>query len=125
MVVDVIPIYIYPKKDKTTVPFAWAPKFAPTKESEFPLNDLIISIRMKSMYRNLMHEEWCVLRSQVGNTLQRLMNDKISFVTPSIKNKLIDEMYHMLVEIALKKHQAVHDRLRDAFYMIEMQYFMQ
>ncbi len=125
MTVNVTPIFcvkvgnVYvPQEKKHVVPVNWAPEF------EYPLTDIFISLRLTAMYKCLLTENWVSLRRQTGDLLQRMKKGNM-YVCKEISDILYAEMLHILVEIAFKKKDSIHDRIRNLYFAIESKYFMQ
>lgn len=82
------------------------------------------------VYMKYIKNYGCIPRDNYTNTLKvmyiLLMNDQMqqlsSYVRQTLKtynyanNKLTDELFHILVDIAFKNHNSIHDRIRNLYY---------
>lgn len=82
------------------------------------INEAIINCRLIGIYKLLKDCKYDKVKLVIGDSIKMMQNAKEKDMDKRIFNKLINEFYHMTVEIALKKYNTVHDRVRDMHYYI-------
>lgn len=87
------------------------------------VNDAVISRRLWGIYSK-------ILRRDIANA-KILLNDTIRTLSyaetenPEISSACIDALYRVLVDLAFKRVDEAHSKLRDLYYNIEEPYMQQ
>jgi hypothetical protein len=87
------------------------------------INDLIVDCRLKGLYMLLKDKKYEKASAVIGDSINMMLKATEIDMDKRIHKKIIAEFYHMYVEIALKKYNAVHDRIRDMHYYIVRLHF--
>ncbi len=96
-------------------------------EHEIPVmkNDLWINNCLKAMYKCLLYDNWPGLRKHVISILNEINYGKKICLNKNIEDVVYTEMLHILVEIAFKNRDSIHNRIRNLYFTIESKFFMQ
>lgn len=85
------------------------------------INESVIDCCLTGLYQLLKDKNYDMAKTIINdniNMMNKNTNKVIIDMDKNTYNKIIGEFYHMSVEIALKKYNAVHDRIRDIHYHI-------
>lgn len=86
------------------------------------VNEWIVDCRLKGIYRQIYLQKYKKASDNISQMIMYLKTVDIE-MNKIIYNEVIDTFYHMLVEMAFKKYNSVHNRARDLHYKIRFNKF--
>lgn len=84
------------------------------------INDAVIFRRLFGIYKMLQVEKYDKLRVLVNDTIWDLQHAEEYEVDKFIVNQIINTLYTMLVDIAMKRYNTAHSKIRDLRYAIDV-----
>lgn len=86
------------------------------------IDEFILDCRLTGIYKTLKKGDYERTKSLIRDTLNIMMTAGEIDMTKIMYRKIVDELYHMIVELAFKKFNSVHDRIRNLHYYIVCSY---
>jgi len=85
------------------------------------VNELIVDCRLRGIYCQIRHQKYQKAKDLISQMIMYLKNIDVN-IEKELYNEIIEEFYHMSVEMAFKKYNNVHDRVRNLHYKIRYNY---
>ena len=91
--------------------------FRKTPKLEY-INEGIVNSRLKGLYKSLLNNDYDRTKFLVEDTINMIKTTTEIDIDKELYNKILDELYQMILELVFKKYNSVHDRIRDLHYLI-------
>jgi hypothetical protein len=95
--------------------------FKKTPKLEY-INEGIVNSRLKGLYKSILNNDYDRTKFLVEDTINMIKTTTEIDIDKELYNKIIDELYQMIMELIFKKYNSVHDRIRDLHYLIIQSY---
>lgn len=87
------------------------------------VNDAIINRRLVGIYTKIMRRDIIDAKTVVKETIEDFSCAETD--SPHTSSKCINVLYRVLIDLAMKRYDAAHDKVRDLYYYIESPYMPQ
>lgn len=94
------------------------------------VSNAVVSCRLKGIYSrmkrevsDLDHQRVCALINYTIREFQK--SEQGEYENPELVAHVVQVLYTVLIDLAMKRRSHAHDKLRDTFYMIEALYHEQ
>lgn len=84
------------------------------------VTDAIIERRLYGIYKKIMYRDFTDAKSLVNNTIYTLTYAQTE--SPRTSSAAIGVLYRVLVDLAMKRYDDAHSKVRDLYYTIEEPY---
>lgn len=87
------------------------------------VDDVVVDCRLKGLYQSLLRQDYERVKFNIIDMIDHLRKAPYVDMDINVYKKIIDEFMHMRVEVAIKKYNNVHDRIRNVHYFISNEYY--
>ena len=77
------------------------------------IDDILVSIRLRTIYRSLEVQDYDKTRVHIINLIDVMRKTQLIDMSRDMYNRVLDSMMHMRIDLAMKRYSKVHNDLRD------------